>query len=124
MSFIRNFVVPFALLATASALPEQLQPVVPRQASCPSVWTDVASDLKTTFIGSDGLCTDDARAAIRLSFHDCFPDGGCDGSILLSDECSRTENQQMTDICGKLNTKVTQYNVSAADMVQFAAGKF
>ncbi|ORY58903.1 heme peroxidase, partial [Pseudomassariella vexata] len=89
-----------------------------RQTSCPSVWTDVAADMKTSFI-VDGACTDDARAAIRLSFHDCFPAGSCDGSIILADECStRGENSQMTGICTTLGEMATQYNVSTADIIQ------
>ncbi|KAH8890442.1 heme peroxidase [Thozetella sp. PMI_491] len=90
-----------------------------RQSSCPSVWTEATADLKASFVGSDGLCTDDARAAIRLSFHDCFPEA-CDGSIVLSDECtSRGENSQLTSICSTIGSKATQYNVSTADMIQF-----
>lgn len=92
-------------------------------ADCPAAWTDVATDLKTSFI-TDGDCNDDARAAIRLAFHDCFP-GTCDGSIILSDECTaRGENTQLVDICSSLGDKATQYGVGAADLIQFAAGKF
>ncbi|KAL7629018.1 hypothetical protein AAE478_000536 [Parahypoxylon ruwenzoriense] len=91
------------------------------RAQCPAVWTDVAADLKSTFVGSDGKCTDDARAAIRLSFHDCFP-STCDGSIILSSECTdRGENTQLVGICSTLADKVTQFDVGAADLIQFAA---
>ncbi|KAI2470071.1 class II peroxidase [Annulohypoxylon bovei var. microspora] len=90
-------------------------------AQCPAVWTDVAADLKTSFIDSDGNCNDDARAAIRLAFHDCFP-GSCDGSIILADECTdRGENAQMIDICSTLGTKATSFSVGTADLIQFAA---
>ncbi|KAI1503108.1 heme peroxidase [Biscogniauxia marginata] len=89
--------------------------------SCPTVWTEIATDLKAAFVGSDGSCNDDARAAIRASFHDCFP-GSCDGSLIVANECNdRGENRQMVDICGTLGDKATQYNVSAADMIQFGA---
>ncbi|KAI4863429.1 putative class II peroxidase [Hypoxylon rubiginosum] len=89
-------------------------------AQCPSAWTDVAADLKTSFI-TNGDCNDDARAAIRLAFHDCFP-GSCDGSIILSDECTaRGENTQLVDICSTLGDKATQYSVGTADLIQFAA---
>lgn len=92
-------------------------------AQCPSAWTDVAADLKTSFI-TNGDCNDDARAAIRLAFHDCFP-GSCDGSIILSDECTaRGENTQLVDICSTLGDKATQYSVGTADLIQFAAGEF
>ncbi|KAI1767294.1 putative class II peroxidase [Hypoxylon sp. FL1150] len=92
-------------------------------ADCPAAWTDVATDLKSSFI-TDGDCNDNARAAIRLSFHDCFP-GACDGSIILSDECTtRTENTQLVDICSTLGDVATQYDVGVADLIQFAAGEF
>ncbi|KAI1779650.1 putative class II peroxidase [Hypoxylon cercidicola] len=90
------------------------------RAQCPSAWTDVATDLKTSFI-TDGKCNDDARAAIRLAFHDCFP-GSCDGSIILANECSdRAENTQLVDICSSLGDKATQFGVGTADLIQFAA---
>lgn len=92
------------------------------QTQCPSVWGTVAADLQGIFAGDDG-CTDQARAAIRLPFHDCFP-GACDGSIILSDECtSRAENAQLVDICSTIGAMATQYNVSTADMIQVAGGK-
>lgn len=92
-------------------------------ARCPAVWAEVATDLMATFIDTDGVCTDDARAAIRLSFHDCFP-GTCDGSIILANECTdRGENAQMIGICDILGTKATDYDVGVADLIQFAAGE-
>ncbi|KAK6208963.1 CTD phosphatase Fcp1 [Pestalotiopsis sp. IQ-011] len=88
------------------------------QSTCPTVWTDVATDLKAIFVDSDGAATDDARAAVRVSFHDCFPEA-CDGSIILANECSdRGENAQMVDICTTLGDMATQYNVSTADIIQ------
>ncbi|KAI1863556.1 hypothetical protein JX265_008773 [Neoarthrinium moseri] len=88
---------------------------------CPAVWTDVATDLKALFVDSNGAATDDARAAIRTTFHDCFPEA-CDGSLILAGECSdRGENSQMVGICSTLGDKATQYNVSTADTIQLAA---
>lgn len=92
-------------------------------AQCPDVWTDIATDLLDTFVDDDGICTDDARAAIRTSFHDCFP-GACDGSLILANECSgRPENTQMISICDTLGAKATDYDVGVADLIQFAAGE-
>lgn len=38
--------------------------------TCPAIWTTISSELTKVFLGSDGQCTDLARAAIRFSFHD------------------------------------------------------
>jgi hypothetical protein len=101
-----------ALVASTSALD-----ILPRQTSnCPSVWTEVSSELQTVFAG----CGKDAHGAIRAPFHDCI-NNGCDGSLILTDECGRAENAGLSDICGKLKGWSTKYNVSAADIIQFAA---
>jgi hypothetical protein len=101
-----------ALIASTSAFN-----IWPRQnSSCPSVWSDVAKELQTTFAG----CGRDAHGAIRAPFHDCI-NNGCDGSLILSDECSRAENGGLSDICGKLKSWSDKYSVGAADMIQFAA---
>lgn len=100
-----------SLIATTSALS-----LWSRQASCPPVWTDVAKELQTAFAG----CGRDAHGAIRAPFHDCI-NNGCDGSLILSDECSRAENAGLSDICTKLKDWSFKYNVTAADMIQFAA---
>lgn len=90
------------------------------RAQCPAIWSDVSSDLKSNLFST---CNDDARAAIRLPFHDCYA-GACDGSIILSDECTtRDENSQLVDICSSLGDKATQYNVSVADLIQVAGGE-
>lgn len=108
------------LVLVAAVAAEDIAPVK-RQADC-SVWTDVAADLVSQF-QTDGVCNDVARQAIRLPFHDCFPEA-CDGSIILSDECSRTENQQMAPVCSSMSGMVTQYNISAADLVALGAGEY
>jgi hypothetical protein len=101
-----------ALIASTSA-----SNIWPRQtSSCPSVWTNVATELQGTFAG----CGRDAHGAIRAPFHDCI-NNGCDGSLVLTDECGRAENAGLSDICGKLKGWSAKYNVSAADMIQFAA---
>ena len=37
---------------------------------CPAVWTSISKQLTAKFL-SGGQCNPDARAAIRLIFHDC-----------------------------------------------------
>lgn len=78
-------------------------------------------------------CTDDARAAVRLGFHDAASwskkasalgddRGGADGSFLLFREDARPENNGLQDFVGKLvDIHSRNPGVSAADIVQFAA---
>jgi hypothetical protein len=76
----------------------------------------VATELQASFEG----CGADAHGAIRAPFHDCI-NNGCDGSLILTDECGRRENSGLSGICTKLSDWTKKYNVSAADMIQFAA---
>jgi hypothetical protein len=106
-----SYLLPASFLATLAV----------SQSSCPQKWYDLASDFETFFV-EDGTCSDAARAAIRLAFHDCFP-GSCDGSIINADECmDREENAQMVGICSTLGEKADEYGVGTADIIQFAAG--
>lgn len=94
-----------------------------RQAECPSVWTDISTELSGMFV-ANGECTDAARAAIRGVFHDCFPAGGCDGSLMLFDaEVDRTNNSPMKATMQTLRAMTTKYNVGAADLLMFAGCK-
>lgn len=90
-----------------------------RQDSC-AVWKDISTTLTQQFL-ADGQCTDAARAAIRAAFHDCF-NGACDGSLILANECSNSENVGLERLCGNLGSLATQKNVGVADLIQFAAG--
>jgi hypothetical protein len=73
-----------------------------KQDTC-CVWSFVAAELKNTFMGPSGLCTDLARGSIRLGFHDAGTwqkgntFGGADGSMLLSDEVTRSENRGLEE---------------------------
>jgi hypothetical protein len=88
---------------------------------CPAVWAEISSDLTGMFL-SGGQCTDDARSTIRAIFHDCFPDGGCDGSLQF--ELSRPENSPMTGTVNKLVSLAQERGVGFADMLAFAACKY
>ena len=83
----------------------------------------IANELTTVFEDDNG-CTQAARQAIRAPFHDCFAGpGGCDGSFILAPaELQWAANEPLQDIGAILKQKVAAYNVSAADLVQFAAG--
>ena len=99
------------LSSTISALD-----LAPRDTSCPKVWSTVLPELQSAFAG----CGRDAHGAIRAPFHDCI-NNDCDGSLILTDECSRSENAGLPNICAKLLGWTKKYNTSAADMIQFAA---
>ncbi|PSR97237.1 heme peroxidase [Coniella lustricola] len=87
-----------------------------------SVWPGIGEYLREQFTDDHGGCTQLAAQAVRLPFHDCFPDGGCDGSILLTDECtSRAENQQMVPLCRMLYGIHHDSHIGAADLINFAA---
>jgi len=61
-----------SLLASSlnSAIPNTLIARRGGSSGCPAIWNTISSDLTTSFLGSDGQCTDLARAAIRFAFHD------------------------------------------------------
>ena len=103
--------------------------------SCPAVWSTISKDLTTSFLGSDGQCTDLARGAIRFAFHDAgtfslkLPfyapaAGGADGSLLLvPSEINRPENGGLGPYYQFLTSFYAKYKaqgVGAADIIQFA----
>lgn len=111
------------------------------RAICPLSWTTIGLELKLAFVGLGG-CNNLARyiwvssslrvkglpmltpyrEAIRAAFHDCFVNG-CNGSLMLSDECSRKENNGLEDICAYLPKVKAKYpSVGMADLIQFASG--
>jgi catalase (peroxidase I) len=47
--------------------------------------------------------------------------GGCDGSLILAPEFPRTSNRGLESIAGFLLQRARAFNVSAADMIVFAA---
>ncbi|OHW98022.1 ligninase h2 precursor [Colletotrichum incanum] len=96
------------------------------------IWKYIADDLETSFRGESGRCTDFARAAIRLGFHDAGgwskgtgQLGGADGSIILApEEIERDENGGLEEIVEQTKTwfsKYQQYGISMADLIQFSA---
>ncbi|CAG8978393.1 hypothetical protein HYALB_00009979 [Hymenoscyphus albidus] len=95
-------------------------------AECPAAWQAIVKDFSAMFMGPDGQCTDDARAAIRECFHDCSTytkslgkSGGCDGSLILADEVNtRPENKGLQEISAKLVAMKAKYqNASMADLI-------
>ncbi|GKT59636.1 ligninase H2 precursor [Colletotrichum tofieldiae] len=95
------------------------------------VWKHVADELMPTFRDDNG-CTDPARAAIRLGFHDAAgwskgtgDLGGADGSIILApEEIGRPANDGLEDIAEQMkvwHAKFQQFGAGMADLIQFAA---
>lgn len=89
---------------------------------CPAVWTTISKELTEMFVYG-GTCTNDARASIRAVFHDCFPKGGCDGSLANPIELARKDNVPMTATINKLAALAKKYDVGTADMLMFAGCK-
>lgn len=96
------------------------------------VWQYIANEMVTAFKGPSGRCTNAARAAVRLGFHDSAgwskktgPDGGADGSIILnSEEIRRPGNRGLEEIVKQTRTwfnKYKGYGISAADLIQMGA---
>jgi len=122
--YISNPVALFALASTASAISFPSFPSLSllrrsNGTACPAVWTQISQDLTNLFL-TDAQCNNDARAAIRAVFHDCFPGEGCDGSLALPEELARTQNQPMAATVTKLKSLADQYDVGVADMIAFA----
>lgn len=86
----------------------------------------------SAFKEDSGLCTDAARGAIRLGFHDAAgwskstgPSGGADGSILLAEEeINRPINLGLQEIAATTKAwydEYKEYGISAADLIQMGA---
>lgn len=90
-----------------------------------SLGYDVSEELTRIFKAANGGCTDKARSAVRLGFHDAGTydgiAGGADGSILMSyGEESRLENRGLLDIRTTLRAVQAKFGVGYADLVQYA----
>lgn len=121
--FSKAALVSFLLAAGVIGAPEA--EAASQSATCPEVWNYIAKELKYHFIDDYGYCTDYARQSIRLPFHDCFPGGGCDGSIVLTEECfNRFDNERLIPICAKLRDVANRYKVGVADLINLAGGEY
>ncbi|TLS30385.1 hypothetical protein PpBr36_03798 [Pyricularia pennisetigena] len=96
------------------------------------IWKYIADDMVPIFRGSSGRCTDLARGAIRMGFHDAGgwsrttgQLGGADGSLILApEEIQRSDNRGLEEIVEqtkKWYADYSKYGVGMADLVQFAA---
>ncbi|KAF2681444.1 class II peroxidase [Lentithecium fluviatile CBS 122367] len=93
---------------------------------CPAVWTSISKELTKKFL-TRGECNPDARAAIRLIFHDCGAwnqaqgaTGGCDGSLALNaEELGRGENKGLSGIANYVKDLAGRWGVGVADAIVF-----
>ena len=94
------------------------------------VWKWISYEMTAKFNGTSGRCTKFARGAVRLGFHDAAvwtntsSSGGADGSILLTNEIDRVENdglEAIADATKAWYNKYNKYGVSMADLIQFGA---
>jgi len=94
------------------------------------VWKWISYEMTAKFNGTSGRCNKFARGAVRLGFHDAAvwtntsTSGGADGSILLTDEINRSDNDGLKTIGDQMKlwyTKYHPYGVSMADLIQMGA---
>jgi hypothetical protein len=96
------------------------------------IWKYIANDMRAAMFDSGtGGCTNLARGAIRLGFHDAAAwsktsgNGGADGSIILSgSEMTRGENLALVPTANQFQTwfnTYKNYGVTMADLIQFGA---
>lgn len=119
-----------------TALPIHIEiPISFLLTNCPlsqCVWQYIANEMVTAFKGPSGRCTNAARAAVRLGFHDAAgwskntgTSGGADGSIILApEEIKRPANRGLEEIVTLTKSwynKYKGYGVSAADIIQMGA---
>ncbi|KAK3989893.1 putative lip/Mn/Versatile peroxidase [Cladorrhinum sp. PSN332] len=96
------------------------------------VWWYIVDEMERLFRAPDGQCTNAARAAIRLGFHDAAgwskftgDFGGADGSIVLApEEINRRANRGLEEIVQQMKHwygKWGHYGISMADLIQMGA---
>ncbi|KAL8376659.1 hypothetical protein RB595_007666 [Gaeumannomyces hyphopodioides] len=95
------------------------------------IWKYLADDLVKEFRDSAGRCTDSARGAVRLGFHDAAGwskgtgGGGADGSLILApEEILRGENNGLQEVVAQTKQRYDaykKYGVGMADFIQFSA---
>ena len=101
--------------------------------ACPQIWFKISEDLKGAFTSGApaGQCNDLARGAVRAAFHDCGSwdqslgtSAGCDGSLFLAKEYTRSENAGLEQTVPQLGAMAQSYGVGVGDFFQFAGGMF
>ncbi|KAI5117136.1 hypothetical protein M0805_008255 [Coniferiporia weirii] len=131
--FSRHFFATITLAALASAANY-------RRVTCPDGVNTATNEACCAFFSLrddlqenlfEGECGEDVHESLRLTFHDgvsfslsgAFAGGGADGSILIfgSIETNFSENLGTDDGVDALAPFLTRHNVTAGDLIQFAA---
>ena len=88
---------------------------------------DVSAELTKLFVHPNLTCNDNARAAVRMGFHDAGAwdqdqtHGGADGSLLMDfGEIDRLENKGLESVRLVLRGVQAKYKVGYADLAQYA----
>ncbi|EDU45873.1 KatG Catalase peroxidase I [Pyrenophora tritici-repentis] len=91
------------------------------------IWWDVSDELTKLFVNQDLTCNDNARAAVRMGFHDAGAweqgqtHGGADGSLLMDfGEIERPENKGLESVRLVLRDVQKKFKVGYADLAQYA----
>jgi hypothetical protein len=124
----------FEKSAESSVIDTSIPPGTVDSAACKAdpccVWKWISYEMTAKFNGTSGRCSKFARAAVRLGFHDAgvwsntSSYGGADGSILLTNEIDRAENDGLEIIAEQTKAwynKYSKYGISMADLIQFGA---
>lgn len=96
------------------------------------IWHYISADMASKFRGPSGRCTNLARQAVRIGFHDAAgwskatgPLGGADGSIVLApEEMTRGANRGLEEIVAQMQDwfdEYSGYGASMADLIQMAS---
>ncbi|KAH8650500.1 heme peroxidase [Tricladium varicosporioides] len=97
------------------------------------LYYEISRELTREFRGPTGRCNDQARAAIRLGFHDAGSwsqslanagqdFGGADGSLaMFQEEINRPENNGLQGIIQLAQKLQKKYGVGMGDLIQYMA---
>lgn len=112
--------------AESSTIDTSIPPGTVDSAACKAdpccVWKWIAYEMTAKFNGTSGRCTKFARGAVRLGFHDAAvwtntsTSGGADGSILLTNEIDRADNNGLDAIAAQTKAWYNKYNQYGVSM--------
>ena len=111
-----------------TAIPAKGTPECAADTCC--IWQYIVDDMVKDFKGTSGRCTQLARGAVRQGFHDAASwdlnstHGGADGSLILANEITRSENdglQQIINYTLSIYEQYKDFGIGMADLIQLMA---